>query len=561
MLNITLAVALLHSLLGGVVCITYGRHPVDNLQTCGYIRHSSRQPEIRQNSLKASDARVCARAEERFYKMITDKHAQVNHLLEQHKDPNDRLQLRLNFVECTANHKLSEMLRRHSTESAHGLSVIADMKRRTPTHNPKCDNAVLSYVDAAEVARNMAQVGFDVIFVNTDDVIYGGHILELHKCFLELRKLGRRTRPAIVMKDIILHPIQIAQAAEYRADGVLLNAAILGNALKDMIVACITMGIEAIVEVHTAADAMRSLDMGATHLLVNQWDRVENILRPTRALEVKEIVGDDATFIAAGGIVNYSQIHELGLIGYDAVVLGRRLMYNDLPQFVDQVKKWRAPCKSILRISKSVFFDMKQVDDETMLKIKIKEDHMKVFNEMNTFYNTKSADVSKILNTEDPLDPAINQINGENASESETDAKDAQNNDKVVTLSYGNPRNTTFVKNILATPESPDSMIDANQYFGEQLAEMYEMKWYIEQEKWIRANRHHFKTREDAEKAHKLKKAVEVYTAFKINKSNHPEEKFGVEDVEKMERDLMEHVKLAYQDAPRDEHGNVIMPL
>ncbi|KAK2198012.1 bifunctional Aldolase-type TIM barrel/Ribulose-phosphate binding barrel [Babesia duncani] len=170
--------------------------------------------------------------QERFYKMITDKQHQVDLLLRNHSDPQDKLQvllfviakmlqLRLNFMQCTANHKLTEMLKRHSTESCHQLSTIADMKRRTPTHNPKCDNTILSYIDAAEVAMNIAkqgwlkcaatQLGFDVIFINTDEASYGGHIDELHRCFLELRKLGRRQRPAIVMKDIILHPIQVCR--------------------------------------------------------------------------------------------------------------------------------------------------------------------------------------------------------------------------------------------------------------------------------------------------------------------------------------------------------------
>lgn len=53
-----------------------------------------------------------------------------------------------------------------------------------------------------------------------------------------------------------------------RADGVILNAAILGNALQDLLTACVTMGIEAIVEVHTTADALRSADIGFNHFMV-----------------------------------------------------------------------------------------------------------------------------------------------------------------------------------------------------------------------------------------------------------------------------------------------------
>ncbi|GIX64247.1 anthranilate synthase component II [Babesia caballi] len=495
--------------------------------------------------------------------MIMDKYAQVDRLLDEHKNPSDRLQLRLNFVECTANHKLGEMLKRHSTDGEHALSVIADMKRRTPTHNTRSDNEILSYVDAAEVAKNMANVGFDVIFVNTDETVYGGHVSELHSCFLELRKMGRRVRPAIVMKDIFLHPIQIAQAAEYRADGVLLNAAILGNALKDMLVACTTMGIEAIVEVHTGTDAMRALDIGVTNLLVNQWDRVSNILHPTRALEIKEIVGDDATLIAAGGIISFSQVHELGLFGYDAVVLGRRLVYNDVPELVGKIKKWRAPCKSILRMSKSMFFDIKQDENGRLCEIKLKKDHAKLFNEMNAFYRNDTVNISTIMDTDDEeaLDSDLLQLKSKDENFPDTCNGDGDEKDKVITVTCGNPVNTTFVRNILSTVECPESMIDANAHFSRQKSEMYRMKWYIEREKWVKRFRHHFQTRRDADNAHALKKAIEMYTAFTLFGADRMQKRKTKEELKEMRRVFLEDLKAAYRNAPRDARGNVILPL
>ncbi|ORM40827.1 Indole-3-glycerol phosphate synthase [Babesia sp. Xinjiang] len=511
--------------------------------------------------LKASDSRVPVKEEERFYKMIMDKYAQVDRLLEEHKDPNDSLQLRLNFVECTANHKLGEMLRRNSNSNGHALSVIADLKRRTPTHHPNSDGTVLTYIDAPEVAKNMASIGFDVIFVNTDETVYGGHISELHECFLELRKLGRRTRPAIVMKDIFLHPIQIAQAAEYRADGVLLSAAILGNALKEMLAACVTMGIEAIVEVHTGTEAMMAIDVGATHLLVNQWDRVANVLRPTRALEIKEMVGDDATLIAAGGIIKFSQIHELGLIGYDAVVLGRRLVYNDIPEFVKQVRDWRAPCKAVLRMSKALFFDIRYDEKKASCEIKLKRGHDKLFKEMNAFYRNESVDVFKIIeNDQEFLDSGGSQL--EQGAPQVDENRDANlgESDKVVTITCGNPVNTCFVKNILSTVECPESMIDANLYLKERKLDMYQMKWYIEREKWVKRFRQYFKNRHDAYKAHRLQKAIEMYTKFKLLGEERMRKKRSKGEVEQMERTLREGLNIAYKEAPRDEHGNVILP-
>ncbi|GFE54784.1 anthranilate synthase component II [Babesia ovis] len=493
--------------------------------------------------------------------MIMDKYAYVDRLLEKHSDPADPLQLRLNFIECTSNHKLNEMLKKHSTSQGHALSIIADMKRRTPTHHPKCDNTILSYIHAPEVAKNMAQVGFDVIFVNTDETVYGGHISELHECFLELRKLGRRTRPAIVMKDIFLHPIQIAQAAEYRADGVLLNGPLLGNALSNMLTACHNMGIEAIVEVHTGADAMKAINAGANHLLVNQWDRVANALRPNRALEIREIVDDDVTLIAAGGIINYAQIHELGLIGYDAVVLGRRLMYNDIPEFVKSIRDWRAPSKSILRMSKALFFDVNYSDENRLCDIKLKSGHQELLNEMNQFYNNEPVNLSEHMDkAKEVVDSNITQMQ-EEASKSDDNANgNDEQNDKVIEITCGNPVNTCFVKNIYSTVESPSSMVDIHAELAKHSTEMFNAKLYMEREKWVQRYRHHYKSRSDAYKAQRLQKSIEMYTSFNQLDFDELKEEYSEQLINEVGRILKEAVNVAYKEAPRDENGEVILP-
>ncbi|GBE61438.1 anthranilate synthase component II [Babesia ovata] len=508
----------------------------------------------------ADDDRARYKAEERFYKTIADKHAQVERLLDDHKDPNDPLQLRLKFVECTANHKLGEMLRRHSTERGHGLSVIADMKRRTPTKHHTLDNSVLSFLDASDVAKSMAAVGFDVIFVNTDETVYGGHISELHDCFLELRKLGRRVRPAIVMKDIVLHPIQIAQAAEYRADGVLLNALVLGTALKEMIIACLNMGIEPVVEIHTKAEAMLALEFGANNLLVNQWDRVHNLLKPTRALEIKNIVGDDATLIAAGGIINFTQVHELALMGYDAIVLGRRLSYDDIPEFVERVRQWQSPCKSILRLSRDMFFDIQEDEEGIEGRIRLKGNHEKLLNEMNAFYGRRGVNASNIQANTDSDAHKVEPAHQQPIENDRNRNGGADMDDKIVTVTYGNPVNTTFVKNILSTVECPESMIDTGQYLAERKSEMYRMKWYVERQRWIKRFRHHFHNRRDANNAHRLKKAIDMYTAFRLYGTKLLKSKKSNIIVEKMGQILRQHVKAAYEEAPRDNLGNIIMP-
>lgn len=84
-----------------------------------------------------------------------------------------------------------------------------------------------------------------------------------------------RGRTAVIAKDIIISPLQIADALERGADGVVLHASILGRSLESMLDAATIMGTEAIVEVHTPDECEHALEIGATTLMVNNWDRVD----------------------------------------------------------------------------------------------------------------------------------------------------------------------------------------------------------------------------------------------------------------------------------------------
>jgi indole-3-glycerol phosphate synthase len=74
--------------------------------------------------------------------------------------------------------------------------------------------------------------------------------------------------------------IQIAQALEEGANGVLLIVAVVGSDLEILLDACTVMGTEAIVEVHTPNELEFALSKGATIFLVNMWDRISGKLFP-----------------------------------------------------------------------------------------------------------------------------------------------------------------------------------------------------------------------------------------------------------------------------------------
>lgn len=56
--------------------------------------------------------------------------------------------------------------------------------------------------------------GADVVFINTDKEAWGGSLDDLANASKALKKaFSFQERPAIVMKDLVLHPLQVGYLA------------------------------------------------------------------------------------------------------------------------------------------------------------------------------------------------------------------------------------------------------------------------------------------------------------------------------------------------------------
>jgi indole-3-glycerol phosphate synthase len=75
-------------------------------------------------------------------------------------------------------------------------------------------------------------VEVDAFLVNTDEAEYGGAWTDLTECSNTMKTLKPSSPPACIVKDIIIHPVQIAQALSRGAAGVLLIVAVVGADLE-----------------------------------------------------------------------------------------------------------------------------------------------------------------------------------------------------------------------------------------------------------------------------------------------------------------------------------------
>ncbi|MER7079651.1 indole-3-glycerol phosphate synthase [Saccharopolyspora kobensis] len=205
---------------------------------------------------------------------------------------------------------------------APGVGVIAEVKRRSPSKGELAEIG-----EPAELAADYADAGARVISVLTEGRRFGGSLAD----FDAVRK--RVVGTPLLRKDFIVSPYQVHEARAHGADMVLLIVAALEqNALEALLDRVESLGMTALVEVHTAEEADRALEAGAKVIGVNA--------RNLHTLEVdRDVFGriapglpQDVLKIAESGVRGPSDLMAYAGSGADAVLVGEGLVTSDNPK-------------------------------------------------------------------------------------------------------------------------------------------------------------------------------------------------------------------------------------
>mmetsp|Transcript_11092 Transcript_11092/g.37602 ORF Transcript_11092/g.37602 Transcript_11092/m.37602 type:complete len:438 (-) Transcript_11092:138-1451(-) len=299
--------------------------PPDVLRRSMSLGAQQQQPPPSPQPFRGRDGRYLRDA-------VPRKMAAVDRLLRDN-GPESDLQLRLSYMREDLNMNLTRALRRdiHHDDDVHRCAVVVDLKRRSPTMEPP---EVLSFDNSGRMASLFALSGADAIMVNTDEVLYGGDPEDIRECFRALRATPGpvgSSPPPLLCKDLILHPIQVAQAVEFGASAVVLVACVVGGHLTALLDACTIMGVDAVVEVHTLQELDNALAEGATFIMVNQWDRITGQLHPRQAETLRRRLPTNVVSLACGGMYDLDTAVRMADAGFDAVVLGRGLVACEEP--------------------------------------------------------------------------------------------------------------------------------------------------------------------------------------------------------------------------------------
>jgi indole-3-glycerol phosphate synthase len=209
---------------------------------------------------------------------------------------------------------------KRALDQAPGTAIIAEVKRASPS---KGEFAMAR--DPVDLAIMYQENGAAAISVLTERHYFKGD-----------PEFVRQMRPEIdipiLRKDFILEPIQVYESAAMGADALLLivNLLDLGQ-LTALLLLTRSLGLEALVEVHTAEEMTRALQAGARLIGINHRDLNTFVLHMDRALELAPLAPPGVTLVAASGLHTRADLERLQKAGIRAFLVGETLVTSEDP--------------------------------------------------------------------------------------------------------------------------------------------------------------------------------------------------------------------------------------
>jgi indole-3-glycerol phosphate synthase len=206
-------------------------------------------------------------------------------------------------------------LRRAVRRGPDGPRLVAEVKRRSPSRGD-----IRVDLDPAALAAAYADGGAAAVSVLTEPRHFAGSPEDL----LAVRAA---VDLPVLRKDFVTTPYQVWEARAWGADAVLLIVAALdAAALRALLAEATAAGLDALVEVHTVAEAAAAAEGGATLVGVNARDLATLEVDPGRFAAVRDALPGGAVLVAESGIRGRADVEAAAAAGADAVLVGETLV-------------------------------------------------------------------------------------------------------------------------------------------------------------------------------------------------------------------------------------------
>ena len=202
-----------------------------------------------------------------------------------------------------------------------GVAVIAEVKRSSPSKGDLSD-----IKDPAALAKEYELGGASCVSVLTEGRKFKGSLQDL----IDVRKA---IDIPILRKDFIVSSYQLWEARAYGAHlALLIVAALEQEALVSLIERANTIGLTALVEVHTKEELHRAIDAGAKLIGINARNLKTLEVDRNTFMEIAPFVPKECIIVAESGIRDKHDLITYVNAGAHAVLVGESLVMNKDPR-------------------------------------------------------------------------------------------------------------------------------------------------------------------------------------------------------------------------------------
>lgn len=199
-------------------------------------------------------------------------------------------------------------------------NVIAECKRRSPSKG-----VLRADYDPVAIASSYAVAGAAAISVLTEPTFFDG-------APDHLTAVRAAVQTPLLRKDFIVSEYQLVEARAMGADAVLLIVAALTPAeLKQLSATAASLGLDTLVEVHSAEELSVAIDAGAPVIGVNNRN-LRTLTVDVHASEVLvAMMPRDTIAVSESGLRTSADLSRLSALGYRAFLIGERFMTDADP--------------------------------------------------------------------------------------------------------------------------------------------------------------------------------------------------------------------------------------
>ena len=197
------------------------------------------------------------------------------------------------------------------------IAVIAEIKRASPSAGDLKPGA-----DPADLAEAFSASGADALSVLTEPTSFRGSLEDL-------RAAREACRLPVLRKDFLVDPLQVEEGD---ADAVLLILRCLGDAeAKALLRRAAELGLDCLVETHSAGEMKRAIALGAGIVGVNARDLDPLQVDLPKALDLLAEAPPSVARVIEDGLQTAEDLRRARQAGADAALIGTALMKSPEP--------------------------------------------------------------------------------------------------------------------------------------------------------------------------------------------------------------------------------------